>query len=77
MFRRPKETKNFQKKMEKVRQVEDNNKPMYKMKMFSGAESKVNTQVKGFKTYDKKYFKNAGDLDNLISKVESDIKEFN
>jgi hypothetical protein len=61
--------------MEKVRQVETVEKPLYKMKMFSGAESKVGAQVKGFKTFEQKYFKNTNNLDNLILKVENDLNE--
>jgi hypothetical protein len=73
MFKKPKETKHFEKRKQAVRQVEDDNKPLYKMKMFHGAESKVNAGIKNFKTYDEKFFKNSNNLDNLISKVEDEI----
>jgi hypothetical protein len=59
--------------MEKIRNVEVNTKPLYKMKMFGGAESKVGAQVKNFKTFEGKYFKNTGNIDDLICKVEEDI----
>jgi hypothetical protein len=76
MYKRPKETKHFQTLKERVRHVEDDNKRLYKMKMFNGVESKVAAGVKNFKTYNGSFFKNTnGGLDSLISKLEADIKE--
>jgi hypothetical protein len=77
MFRRPRETKHFQILKERVRQPRETDKPLYKMKMFSGAESKVAAHVQNFKTFNGKFFKNTSNLDNLISKVEEDIRGLN
>jgi hypothetical protein len=76
MFKRPKETRHFQILKERVRHVEDNSKPLYKMKMFNGTESRVSAGVKNFKTYDGRFFKATNNgLDGLIEKLENDIKD--
>ena len=49
-------------------------KPLYKMKMFSNVDSKVKENLKNFKTYDQK---KQNDVDNLIEKVEQELKDIN
>ena len=49
---------------------QDEEKPIYKMKMFQDVGSKVQENLKGFKTYVQK----KDNLDNLIEKVENELK---
>jgi len=50
-------------------------KPLYKMKMFNNTNSKVAEGIKQFKTNQMNNSKNYNDLDNLIAKVENELKE--
>lgn len=49
---------------------QDEEKPMYKLKMFQDVGSKVQENLKGFKTYVQK----KDNMDNLIEKVENELK---
>ncbi len=54
------------------------NKPLYKLKMFQSVGSKVAESIKQFKTYHpykKKQMSNNDGLDNLINKVQEEIKQ--
>jgi hypothetical protein len=48
---------------------QDEEKPIYKMKMFQDVGSKVQENLKGFKTYVQK----TDNLDHLIEKVENEL----
>lgn len=49
---------------------QEEEKPMYKLKMFQDVGSKVQENLKGFKTYAQK----KDNMDNLIEKVENELK---
>lgn len=69
----PKTTPHFNKMMQ-TRRMQENveERPLYKMKMFKDVGSKVAEGVKMFKTYHP--MKRKDNLDNMIEKVENDIK---
>ena len=51
-------------------------KPLYKLKMFQDVGSKVTEGIKAFKTYKPcKTEGNVNGLNNIIEKVQSEIKE--
>jgi hypothetical protein len=70
MYKKPKETKSLEKRKQKVREKNEEEKPLYKMKMFGDVESKVKQGLNNFKTYTAP----KDNLDNLIEKVESELK---
>jgi hypothetical protein len=71
MYKKPKETKSYEIRKQKVRQKEVEEKPLYKMKMFNDVGSKVVQGLNNFKTYKAP----RDNLDNLIEKVENELKE--
>ncbi len=52
-------------------------KPLYKMKMFNNVGSKVVENIKKFKTSQINQYPNENNLDNLIAKVENELHELN
>jgi len=50
-------------------------KPLYKMKMFNNVGSKVVEGIKKFKTSQMPCYGNDNNLDNLISKVENELND--
>jgi hypothetical protein len=70
LYKKPKETKSYEIRKQKVRAVKEEEKPLYKMKMFNDVESKVKQGLNNFKTYTAP----KDNLDNLIEKVESELK---
>lgn len=48
-------------------------KPLYKLKMFNDVDSKVKANLNNFKTYTAK----KDNIDNLIEKVENELKDLN
>lgn len=52
-------------------------KPLYKMKMFKIVGSKVKENLKKFKSSQINPAGNQNNLDNLIAKVENELKELN
>jgi hypothetical protein len=71
LYKKPKETKSFEKKKQRVRQVKEVEKPLYKMKMFTNVDSKVKQGLNNFKTYTAP----KDNIDNLIEKVENELNE--
>jgi len=78
----PRMTKNFieklEEKKEKIKQKNEKNSKIFKIKKFLKVESKLKENLKNFKTYlpcinDKKG-KGQDNIDNLINKVEEEIK---
>jgi hypothetical protein len=68
--------------MRNIQQKEE--KPLFKMRMFSDIGSKVVEGIKNFKTFDEKNIKNIGSsadpneeaqIDNMIEKIENELKE--
>ncbi len=70
MYKKPKETKSFEIRKQKVRHKEEE-KPLYKMKIFNNVESKVKQGLNNFKTYTPP----KDNIDNLIDKVENELRE--
>ncbi len=52
-------------------------KPLYKMKMFNNVGSRVVENIKKFKTSQINQNANENNLDNLIAKVENELHELN
>jgi hypothetical protein len=71
MYKKPKETKSFEIRKQKVRERQVEEKPLYKMKMFNDVGSKVVQGLNNFKTYKPP----KDNLDTLIEKVENELKE--
>lgn len=64
----------FESKKMSMKQEE---KPLYKMKMFNNVGSKVVENIKKFKTSQMIQHGNENNLDNLIAKVENELHELN
>lgn len=69
---KPKTTKHLETLLQKKKTTKlKEDKPLYKLKMFQGVDSKVKENLKTFKTYTAK----KDNLDCLIEKVENELKE--
>jgi hypothetical protein len=74
----PKSTKFHDKFLEtKKMSLHQEEKPLYKMKMFNNVGSKVVENIKKFKTSQMNQYVNENNLDNLIAKVENELHELN
>ena len=74
----PKSTKFHDKFLEtKKMSMHQEEKPLYKMKMFNNVGSKVVENIKKFKTSQINQYVNENNLDNLIAKVENELHELN
>lgn len=68
---KPKSTSHYKKLLEtRKSNIEKEEKPIYKMKMFQDVGSRVKENLKGFKTYVEK----KDNLDDLIHEVENELK---
>jgi hypothetical protein len=66
----PKTTKHFTRLIERKKNTKiEEDKPLYKLKMFKNVESRVRDDLKKFKTFTGK-----DNLDHLIDKVENELK---
>jgi len=65
--------------MESKKNIQKNEqKPLFKMRMFTGVGSKVMEGLKNFKTYEKENDaanKQKDNLDSIIQKIENELKE--
>lgn len=69
---KPKTTKHFDAKLNTKKEIKSSEqKPLYKLKMFQGVDSKVKENLKNFKTYTSK----KDNLDCLIEKVENELRD--
>jgi hypothetical protein len=80
-FLKPKITKTYADKLNRIKEekVPKNLKPLFKMKLFSSAESKVNQTLKQNKENHIRKWQNSQlqdeeNIDGLINKVEEEIK---
>ncbi len=74
----PKSTKFHEKFLESKRKTNEKiEKPLFKMKMFEGVESKVKENLKKFKKNPINPGRSYNNLDNLIAKIENELQELN
>jgi hypothetical protein len=73
LYKKPKETKSYEIRKQRVRQKGEEEKPLYKMKMFNNVDSKVKQGLNNFKTYTAP----KDNIDKLIAKVENELIDLN